>query len=240
MIPWLEDAHSFPPLGLALREPNGLLCAGGDLTPQRLVLAYINGIFPWYSPGEPILWWSPDPRMVLFPREIRISRSLRKTLRKGDYEVRLDTRFKYVIQSCARQPRPGQNGTWITPEIQTAYLRLHELGYAHSVETWVDGKVVGGLYGVAIGKMFYGESMFAHATDASKIALAHLARFLAEHGFGLIDCQMNTTHLASLGAREIPRADFVRRVQQLTAIAPLCGHWPADGAGHAWNGDAMP
>lgn len=235
MIPWLENARSFPPLELALREPNGLLCAGGDLTPQRLVLAYINGIFPWYSPGEPILWWSPDPRMVLFPREFKISRSLRKTLRKGDYRVSLDTRFKNVIQACARKRRIGQTGTWITPEIQAAYLRLHELGYAHSVEAWIDGKLAGGLYGIAIGRMFYGESMFAHVTDASKIAIAHLARFLDEQGFGMIDCQMNTSHLASLGAREIPRDDFIRHLRQLTDLPPLCGRWPANGAERAWE-----
>jgi leucyl/phenylalanyl-tRNA--protein transferase len=235
MIPWLDSVDGFPPPEFARREPNGLLCAGGDLTPQRIVQAYINGIFPWYSPGEPILWWSPDPRMVLFPSEFKISRSLRKTLRKGDYEVRLDTRFRDVVQACASQARPGQPGTWITPEIQDAYVRLHELGYAHSVETWIDGRLAGGLYGIAIGKMFYGESMFARVTDASKIAIAHLARFLGEQGFGMIDCQMNTAHLASLGAREIPREDFIRVLQALAAIPPLCGLWPADAAGHAWG-----
>jgi leucyl/phenylalanyl-tRNA---protein transferase len=235
MIPWLESAETFPPLGLALREPNGLLCAGGDLTPQRLVLAYLNGIFPWYSPGEPILWWSPDPRMVLFPAEFRTSRSLRKTLRNGNYSVRLDTRFKAVIQACARTPRKDQPGTWITAEIQAAYTRLHELGYAHSVETWIDETLVGGLYGIAIGKMFYGESMFAHTTDASKIAIAHLVRYLGDRGFGMIDCQMNTHHLASLGAREIPRDDFIDRLRKLTATPPLCGHWQADAAAFDWN-----
>ncbi len=235
MIPWLESAETFPPLGLALREPNGLLCAGGDLTPQRLVLAYLNGIFPWYSPGEPILWWSPDPRMVLFPAEFRTSRSLRKTLRNGNYSVRLDTRFKAVIQACARTPRKDQPGTWITAEIQAAYTRLHELGYAHSVETWIDETLVGGLYGIAIGKMFYGESMFAHTTDASKIAIAHLVRYLGDRGFGMIDCQMNTHHLASLGAREIPRDDFIDRLRKLTTTPPLCGHWQADAAAFDWN-----
>jgi len=234
MIPWLDSTDRFPPLEVALREPNGLLCAGGDLTPQRLILAYLNGIFPWYSPGEPILWWSPDPRMVLFPAELRLSRSLRKTLRKGNYEIRLDTQFKSVIQACARKRRKGQNGTWITQEIQAAYIRLHELGYAHSVETWIDGQLAGGLYGFSIGKMFYGESMFAHATDASKIALAHLAGFLDEQGFGMIDCQMNTSHLASLGAREIPRNEFIARLRELAAIAPLCGRWPADAAAREW------
>ena len=235
MIPWLENIERFPPLELALREPNGLLCAGGDLTPQRLVMAYLKGIFPWYSPGEPILWWSPDPRMVLFPAEFKLSRSLRKTLRKANYRVRLDTRFKAVIEACARTSRKDQAGTWITPEIQAAYVKLHELGYAHSVETWLDDRLVGGLYGIAIGKMFYGESMFAHATDASKIALAHLVRFLADNGFGLIDCQMNTTHLASLGAREIPRSEFTGHLRRLTAIPPLCGRWAADAATRSWN-----
>ena len=235
MIPWLGNSESFPPLELALAEPNGLLCAGGDLTPQRIVQAYMSGIFPWYSPGEPILWWSPDPRMVLFPPEFKRSRSLRRTLRNGDYSVRLDTHFGAVITACATTRREGQAGTWITPEIQAAYCKLHELGYAHSVETWVDDTLVGGLYGIAIGKMFYGESMFAHATNASKIAVAHLARFLAEQGFGLIDCQMNTAHLASLGAREIPRSEFIQRLQQLTAIPPLCGRWPAEAAAGDWN-----
>jgi leucyl/phenylalanyl-tRNA--protein transferase len=236
MIPWLGNTDDdFPPLEFALREPNGLLCAGGDLTPQCIVRAYLSGIFPWYSPGEPILWWSPDPRMVLFPGEFRISRSLRKTLHKGNFRVLLDTHFKAVIRACARKPRPGQTGTWITPEIQAAYLRLHELGYAHSVETWIDGKLAGGLYGIAIGKMFYGESMFAHVTDASKIAVAHLARFLCEQGFGMIDCQMSTTHLASLGAREIPRDEFIRGLQGLTVVPPLCGRWPSDSAARAWG-----
>ena len=157
-----------------------------------------------------------------------------KALRKGGYQVRLDTGFKAVIQACARKRRPGQAGTWITPGIQAAYLRLHELGYAHSVETWVDETLVGGLYGLAIGRMFYGESMFSYATDASKIAIAHLAGFLEREGFGLIDCQMNTSHLASLGAREIPRCEFIARLQKLTAIPPLNGRWPEDGASISW------
>jgi leucyl/phenylalanyl-tRNA--protein transferase len=235
MIPWLGNTDGFPPPERALREPNGLLCAGGDLTPQRIVRAYVSGIFPWYSPGEPVLWWSPDPRMVLFPAEFRISHSLRKTLRKGRYRVRLDTRFEAVILACAETPRPGQAGTWITPEIQAAYLRLHGLGYAHSVETWIGDRLAGGLYGIAIGRMFYGESMFTRVTDASKIAVAHLVRFLGERGFGLIDCQMNTSHLASLGAREIPRDDFIRGVQRLTTVPPLCGRWPADAAAGGWE-----
>ena len=235
MIHWLESATSFPPLELALTEPNGLLCAGGDLSPQRILSAYSRGIFPWYAKGEPILWWSPDPRMVLHPSEFKISRSLRKTLRHGAYEVRLDSDFPAVIRACAKSRRRGQHGTWITAEMQSAYCTLHELGFAHSVETWVENTLVGGLYGIAIGKMFYGESMFSHATDASKIALAHLARFLDRNGFGLIDCQMNTPHLASLGAREVPRQEFIARLQALTAIPPLHSRWPSDGARTDWS-----
>ena len=234
MIPWLDGSDSFPPLEQALGEPNGLLCAGGDLSPRRIVAAYRNGIFPWYSPGEPILWWSPDPRMVLVPSEFKVSRSLRRTLRKGRAQVSLDGDFPAVIRACAQTSRKGQSGTWIGDPMQAAYCRLHELGYAHSVETWLDGKLVGGLYGLAIGKMFYGESMFSHATDASKIALAHLARFLDMQGFGLIDCQMNTSHLASLGAREIPRSEFIARLRALNSIGPTSGRWPVDGALPAW------
>jgi leucyl/phenylalanyl-tRNA--protein transferase len=235
MIPWLAGSADFPPLELALAEPNGLLCAGGDLSPQRIVQAYRSGIFPWYSRGEPILWWSPDPRMVLVPSEFRLSRSLSRTLRKGNYRIELDGHFPAVIRACAKAPRNGQKGTWITGEMQDAYRKLHELGFAHSVETWVDDELVGGLYGLAIGKMFYGESMFSHATDASKIALAHLARYLDAQGYGLIDCQMNTPHLASLGAREIPRSDFIARLSALTGIPPLGGKWPADAAGGPWS-----
>ncbi|MDQ5903557.1 MAG: leucyl/phenylalanyl-tRNA---protein transferase, partial [Pseudomonadota bacterium] len=165
MIPWLVDDAPFPPVAQALRTPNGLLCAGGDLSPARILAAYRHGIFPWFSAGEPILWWSPDPRMVLFPAEFRISRSLRKTLRNGDYTVRLDSSFAAVIDACAHTPRPGQPGTWITPEMRRAYVELQELGWAHSVETWCGGQLVGGLYGLAIGRMFYGESMFSLQTD---------------------------------------------------------------------------
>ena len=172
--------------------------------------------------------------MVLFPSEFKISRSLRKTLRRRDYTVRLDHDFPAVIRACAKSRRRGQHGTWITAEMQAAYCALHELGFAHSVETWVDETLVGGLYGLAIGKMFYGESMFSYATDASKIAIAHLARFLEHEGFGLIDCQMNTSHLASLGAREIPRCEFIARLQKLITIPPLNGRWPEDGASLNW------
>ncbi len=235
MIPWLEGREPFPPLDAALVEPNGLLCAGGDLSARRLLDAYQRGIFPWYSSGEPILWWSPDPRMVLFPGEFRISRSLRRCLRSGRFEARLDSDFRAVIRACAEMPRLGQQGTWITRDMQHAYWQLFELGFAHSVETWLDGKLVGGLYGLAIGRMFYGESMFSSVSNASKVAAAHLARFLEEEGFGMIDCQMNTPHLASLGAREIPRADFMDRLRALVAIAWQPGKWPSDGASHAWT-----
>jgi len=206
-----------------------LLAAGGDLSPQRLLAAYRSGIFPWYSPGEPILWWSPDPRMVLFPDEIRITRSLAKTLRNADYSVRLDSAFEQVIAACAAMPRPGQNGTWITAEMQLAYIRLHAIGHAHSVETWRAGRLVGGLYGVTIGHVFCGESMFSHVTDASKIALAHLGTYLAGRGFGIIDCQMETAHLTSLGARPIPRDEYLARLAALVAQGDGPGRWPADG-----------
>lgn len=235
MIPWLDTHDDFPPTEFALRDPNGLLCAGADLSPQRLLAAYRRGIFPWFSAGEPILWWSPSPRMTLVPAHFVCARSLRKTLSRGRYEVRLDTAFADVIQACATTPRKGQRGTWITPAIQAAYERLHTLGVAHSVETWIDGQLVGGLYGLAIGRMFYGESMFSHATDTSKIAIAHLARYLDRHGYGLIDCQMSTPHLASLGAREIPRSDFLNQVSRLTAIDVPARRWPADAARTDWN-----
>ena len=220
MIPWLPAEPDFPPPESALTEPNGLLAAGGDLSPQRLIAAYVQGIFPWYAPGEPILWWSPDPRMVLFPAEFKVSQSLRKTLRLGQYEVRFDSAFREVMQACAA-PREGANGTWIHEEMIAAYCELHRLGYAHSVETWMDGELVGGLYGMALGRMFYGESMFSRKTDASKIALAHLSVQLARWNFGMIDCQMKTPHLASLGAREIPRKEFITRLQDLINYSPV-------------------
>lgn len=235
MLPWLDGDTPFPPLTRALTSPNGLLAAGGDLSPQRLLQAYSQGIFPWYNPGEPILWWSPDPRMVLVPGEFRISRSLRRCLRSGKFHVKLDTDFVAVIRACAETPRAGQEGTWITREMQRAYCKLFQLGIAHSVETWLAGQLVGGLYGLAIGGMFYGESMFARVSDASKVAAAHLARFLEEEGFGMIDCQMSTPHLASLGAHEIPRADFIARLRALVARTWQPGRWPADGADQPWT-----
>jgi leucyl/phenylalanyl-tRNA--protein transferase len=227
MIPWLGGEPVFPPIATALGEPNGLLAAGGELSPPWLLAAYQRGIFPWFSAGEPILWWSPDPRMVLEPTAIKISRSLTKTLRNAAYEVRLDTAFTEVIAACAASPRNGQSGTWITREMQEAYRELHRLGYAHSVETWIDGCLVGGLYGIAIGRAFFGESMFAHRRDASKIALAHLCLYLKREEFGIIDCQMETSHLASLGARPIPRSEFLARIAALTATAATPCRWPA-------------
>jgi len=214
MIPWLGRAYAFPPLDRALAEPNGLLAAGGDLSVGRLLAAYRNGIFPWFSEGEPILWWSPDPRMVLYPAEVKVSRSLGKALRRSDHEIRVDTAFRAVIEACA-EPRAGQAGTWISPAMMQAYEALHRQGYAHSVETWREGRLAGGLYGVAIGRAFFGESMFSRVTDSSKLALVHLARQLERWSYGLIDCQMRTPHLASLGAREIARSRFSRELEQL-------------------------
>jgi leucyl/phenylalanyl-tRNA--protein transferase len=224
VIPWLNNDAPFPPPASALREPNGLLAAGGDLSPQRLIEAYTRGIFPWFNPGDPILWWSPDPRMVLFPSELKISRSLRKTLKKSNYEIRIDTAFRQVMEACAA-PRDGHAGTWISPAMIAAYTELHRQGRAHSVETWVDGQLVGGLYGVSLGRMFYGESMFSRATDASKIAFVNLVMQLEAWGYGMIDCQMKTAHLASLGAREIPRAEFSQKLTELVNFPEINGTW---------------
>ena len=224
MIPWLGSRDPFPEVERALAEPNGLLAAGADLSLPRLLEAYRNGIFPWFGHDQPILWWSPDPRMVLFPAELKVSRSLARTLRNARFEVRADTAFDAVIEGC-RQPRRGESGTWITEEMTEAYGTMHRAGFAHSVETWLDGKLVGGLYGVALGRAFFGESMFARVSDASKVALVALARQLQHWGFGVIDCQMNTAHLASLGAREIPRAEFTRRLRELVHYAPVPVPW---------------
>jgi leucyl/phenylalanyl-tRNA--protein transferase len=225
MIPWLGQAMAFPPTETALREPNGLLAAGGDLSPDRLLLAYRNGIFPWYAPGEPILWWSPDPRMVLLPAELHVPRSLEKVLRNKAYAVSVDTAFASVVAGCAATARPGQNGTWITDDMRLAYQQLHGQGWAHSAECWIDGELAGGLYGVAIGRMFYGESMFASQPDASKIAFVHLVRWLGRQGFGMIDCQMRTDHLARFGAREIPRNDFLNHLRLLQQDSQAPGIW---------------
>jgi leucyl/phenylalanyl-tRNA--protein transferase len=224
LIPWLHPAQPFPPVETALEYPSGLLAAGGDLSLPRLLDAYRRGIFPWYSEGEPILWWSPNPRMVLFPAELRVSRSLAKRLRRRDHEVRADTAFQTVMEGCAA-PRTGQAGTWISPPMMEAYLALHAIGYAHSVETWMAGELVGGLYGVAIGRVFYGESMFTRVPNASKVAFVHLVRQLDLWGFGLIDCQMRTAHLASLGAREISRPNFTSRLRELLNYPNVPAPW---------------
>ena len=215
MIPWLTAQQSFPPVELALREPNGLLAAGADLSPQRLLQAYRRGIFPWFGPDQPILWWSPDPRTVLFPQELHVSRSLQKRMRRQDYTVGCDTAFRAVVEACAITPRPGQDGTWITPQMMEAYCALHALGYGRSAEVYMEDRLVGGIYGIAVGKVFFAESMFHLATDASKIALVHLVRTLQREGCELVDCQMKTAHLASLGAREISRAEFLREIGRL-------------------------
>ncbi len=224
MIPWLDVDDSFPPVSEALTAPNGLLCAGGDLSPERLVDAYRRGIFPWFSEGDPILWWSPDPRMVLFPDELRVSRSLRRAIARGTYETRVDSEFRRVIEACAA-PRDGHAGTWIVPEMVDAYTRLHELGFAHSVESWKDGELAGGLYGVALGRVFFGESMFTLAPDASKVALVSLTERLRAGGFRVIDCQQATPHLASLGAREIPRTRFAQLLEDSIQYPLSAARW---------------
>jgi leucyl/phenylalanyl-tRNA--protein transferase len=226
MIPWLGPDLRFPALDTALDEPNGLLAAGGDLSPQRIVAAYRRGIFPWFSPGQPILWWSPDPRMVLPTGEFRVSHSLRKRVRRREFEVRVDTAFAEVIRACADTPREGQGGTWITAEMCNAYCTLHERGYAHCVESWQDGRLVGGLYGLHLGRVFFGESMFASVTDASKVAMVHLVGLLRARNVPLIDCQQETPHLASMGARPIPRAKFAGQLAQLIHSAEPADPWP--------------
>ena len=227
MIHWLDSPLAFPDVKRALSEPSGLLCAGGDLAPATIVAAYSRGIFPWFSDDQPILWWSPDPRMVLFPGEFKYSKSLAKTVRAKKFEVRFDTAFADVIKGCA-EPRTEDGGTWIVNEMQTAYSRLYKQGIAHSVESWRDGKLMGGLYGIALGRMFFGESMFARETDASKVALVALVEKLARDGFELIDCQQETKHLARFGARPIARADFVRRLQELINSQSTQSHWRAE------------
>jgi leucyl/phenylalanyl-tRNA--protein transferase len=227
MIPWLDPSDPFPPVERALREPNGLLAAGADLSPERLVDAYGRGIFPWFGEDDPLLWWSPDPRMVLFSSELHVSRSLRRVLKSGRFSVTFDRVFGAVMLGCAA-PRDEDGGTWITDEMVDAYAALAAGGFAHSVETWADGALVGGLYGVAIGRMFYGESMFSRQTDASKVALVTLIRQLERWGFEMIDCQMSTDHLASLGAREIPRAEFLGRLRRLARQPAVSGPWVLD------------
>ena len=229
---WLEadsDPAHFPDPSYALEEPNGLLAVGGDLSPARLLNAYRQGIFPWYSDDQPILWWSPAPRTVLFPKQLKISRSLQKRLRKADFSVSMDQAFADVMQACS-EARHGQDGTWITEEMKQAYLQLHRIGFAHSVEVWQAGQLVGGLYGVSMGKVFFGESMFSRINDASKLALVHLVRQLLAWNFALIDCQVGSAHLSSLGAVAIPREAFLDLLD--THCEPVeChqGHWQYSG-----------
>jgi leucyl/phenylalanyl-tRNA--protein transferase len=217
----------FPPVELA--SPEGLLAVGGDLRAERLLEAYRHGIFPWYNPGQPILWWSPDPRAVLFPSKLKVARSLRKTLRRKKFDVTLDTAFRDVMRQCAL-PRPGNpaGGTWIMPEMIEAYGVLHDRGLAHSVESWREGKLVGGLYGVAMGKAFFGESMFSNETDASKVAFVHLVRQLERWGYAFIDCQISSAHLFSLGAEEIRRQDFMARLELALKQPDRPGCWRFD------------
>jgi leucyl/phenylalanyl-tRNA---protein transferase len=230
VLNWLQTGDPFPPVDTALEEPNGLLCAGLELTATRVLSAYERGIFPWYNDGQPVLWWSPDPRMVLRPSDFKLHRSLRKTLRNSRYEIRVDTRFVEVMQGCA-EPRPEQDGTWITDAIIGAYSELHRAGFAHCVECWIDGELAGGLYGIALGRAFFGESMFMRRTDASKIAFAHLATQLRRWDFELIDCQQETVHLASFGAKPIARKQFISELARLVhsnANVPRTGNWVFD------------
>lgn len=238
MISWLEPNSPFPDVENALSETSGapgLLAAGGDLSPPRLLNAYKNGIFPWFSEGQPILWWSTDPRMVLFTERFTISRSLKKALKKvhsskqsdGRWRVSFDTAFEDVMRACA-MPRSDGAGTWISPDIIEGYCALHQQGFAHSAELWLDGELIGGAYGVCIGRMFYGESMFARRPDASKIALAYLVHFLRMNGVKMIDCQQETTHLASLGAGPVPRSEFLAHLRQAVAQPPIEKWQPVD------------
>ncbi|HSH69304.1 MAG TPA: leucyl/phenylalanyl-tRNA--protein transferase [Deferrisomatales bacterium] len=223
---WIEPGSPlpFPPVELALTDPDGLLAIGGDLSPSRLLEAYRHGIFPWFSEGQPILWWSPDPRAVLFPDRLHISRSLGKTLRRGRFRVTADRAFREVVAGCAA-PRSGHDGTWITGEMADAYARLHDLGTAHSVEVWESGDLVGGIYGVALGRVFFGESMFSRATDASKVAIVHLARQLQRWEFPLLDCQVHNPHLETLGAERIPRKQFLAALDAHCTRPPVPAPW---------------
>ena len=239
LLPADPDAP-FPPAGRALRDPNGLLAMGGDLSPARLVNAYRHGIFPWYSAGEPLLWWCPDPRTVFDTDTFALASRLRRRLRNCPWQVRADSAFEQVIAACATSPRPGQDGTWITGEMCAAYVQLHRLGHAHSVEVFDGERMVGGIYGVAVGRMFFGESMFSAASGGSKVALAGLARILSAWGWPLIDAQVENPHLVSLGARRLPRPEFLAEVARWSAKPDLPGSWaarvapfPASDLGHA-------
>jgi len=219
----LDERLTFPDPAEA--EPSGLLAVGGDLSPERLLLAYSMGIFPWYHEGLPILWHSPDPRMAMQPADLHVPRSLAKTMRKQPFEIRFDTAFAEVVAACAETPRPDQDGTWITDDMMAAYVRLHDLGFAHSVEAWTGGELVGGLYGVSLGAAYFGESMFSRAPDASKIAFVSLVSKLAKWGFSLIDCQVYTEHLARFGASEWPRRVFLRELAAALARETRRGPW---------------
>ena len=223
MVFFLSKKISFPPLDFASKE--GLIAVGGDLSCRRLLYAYENGIFPWYSDGEPILWWSPDPRLVLYPKELKISKSLKKIIRKDKFQITSDTAFKQVIIACARTRRSKGTGTWITDEMQNAYCKLYRAGYAHSFEAWFESRLVGGLYGVALGKCFFGESMFTLITDASKTAFVKLVEYLDKHSFSLIDCQISSPHLLRFGAREIPRDRFIRQLDKALEEPTIKGCW---------------
>ncbi len=220
----LSDKASFPPPHFS--EGDGLLAVGGDLSEERLLKAYYMGIFPWYSDPDPILWWSPDPRLVLFPSEFKVSRRLRRTIRSGIFRITMDTAFEEVIKSCAEIPRRHEKGTWITSEMVAAYCRLHTAGFAHSVEAWSEGRLAGGLYGVAIGRCFFGESMFSNQSNASKVTFVELVQYLRKKKFRLIDCQVTTAHLKKFGAREIPRTEFLSILKKFREKPSLRGKWP--------------
>lgn len=219
----LKDSLTFPPPHLA--DASGLLAYGGDLSPERLIMAYENGIFPWFTENQPVLWWSPGKRMVMYPGRMKVSKSLGRKIRSGVFTVRCDTAFREVITACAAVPRKDQDGTWITGEMINAYCRLHEMGYAHSFECWTNGQLVGGLYGISLGRAFFGESMFTKVTDASKVAFYHLYAFAQKHHFHFIDCQLYTTHLASLGALEIPRSQYLAELKQALAYPDINQPW---------------
>ncbi len=227
MLPYLDPEQTnqaFPPVSSALTDPDGLLAVGGCLSTKRIISAYTQGIFPWYSDGEPILWWSPNPRLVLLPDKLHISKSLKKTLRKQALNISFDQAFTEVIQACAA-PRYDEEGTWLTQEMQVAYIKLHHEGYAHSIEVWHQEQLIGGLYGLAIGQVFFGESMFHRQTDASKIAFIHLVKYLTDWNYKLIDCQVQTQHLMSLGAEEITRPQFMSLLDQYHSCPPHAQAW---------------
>jgi len=221
--PWIEDDTPFPPVESA--DTHGILAIGGELTTDRLLDAYSRAIFPWYDEGQPVIWWSPDPRFVLFPRNLCVSKTMRQVLRRGVFEIRFDTAFRDVISSCAETPRRHERGTWITPDMIDAYCELHRQGYAHSVEAWRGGKLVGGLYGVSLGGVFFGESMFTRESNASKAAFITLVGKLINKGFTLIDSQVHTGHLASLGAEEIPRTRYLELLTEGLGKETLKGNW---------------